>query len=252
MALGDREQREQDFWGHHIPNLEECIAQYHAGPDPNTLLMLDAIQAVEGSRVLDFACGAGTTSAWLAARGADVVGIDLSPHALAQAQKLFDRLGLEATFVSTTLEEAEELGVFDAIVGRYALHHTDVPSLAPLLARRLTPGGRAAFVESFATNPLLRLCRKRIVGRLGIPRMGTLDERPLGKSDVDALRAAFGSAHMTVAELRFLRIFDRQVLGYRFPRLGSALGAMDGALQRIPGSTPLSYYQVLVLEKTSL
>jgi hypothetical protein len=48
-----------------------------------------------------------------------------------------------------------------------------------------------------------------------------------------------------------LRIFDRQVLRYRSERLGSALAAVDDALARLPGSTALSYHQVLVLRKVA-
>jgi len=247
----DRAAREKDFWGHHIPSLEEGLATYSAGPDPNTEAMLRAVGPVQGATVLDFACGAGVVTAWLAARGAQVVGLDLSPDAVARARELLDALGLDATLVATTLEDGgEELGTFDAIVGRYALHHTDVAELAPVLASRLRPGGTAAFVETFASNPVLRLCRRWLVGRAGIPRFGTLDERPLDRAAIAALESAFGAVRIEVAQMRFLRIFDRQVLRYRSERLGSALAAVDDLLARLPGSTALSYHQVVVLRKT--
>lgn len=245
----ERARREKDFWGHHIPSLEECLALYAAGPDPNTEAMLQAVEPVGGASVLDFACGGGVVTAWLAARGAAVVGLDLSPDAIARARELLEAVGLEARLVATSLEEAGDLGTFDAIVGRYALHHTDVAQLAPVLASRLRSGGTAAFVETFASNPVLRLCRRWLVGRAGIPRFGTLDERPLDRAAVAALETAFGSMRIEVAELRFLRIFDRQVLRYRSKRLGSALAATDDLLARLPGSTALSYHQVIVLEK---
>ena len=245
----ERARREKDFWGHHIPSLEECLSHYAAGPDPNTEAMLRAVEPVRDAAVLDFACGGGVVTAWLAARGASVVGLDLSPDAVRRAQELLEALELEARFVATPLEDAGDLGTFDAIVGRYALHHTDVSALAPVLASRLRPGGTAAFVETFGSNPVLRLCRRWLVGRAGIPRFGTLDERPLDRAAVVALESAFGSARIEVAQLRFLRIFDRQVLRYRSPGLGSALGAADDLLARLPGSTALSYHQVIVLGK---
>lgn len=251
-VAGSRERREQDFWGHHLPSLEECIETFGAGPDPNTEAMLAAVAPVGGASVLDFACGAGVVTAWLAQRGARVVGLDLSPEAVARSRELLDALGLTATVVATTLEEAgDELGPFDAMVGRYALHHTDVAALAPLLARCLRPGGTAAFVETFASNPVLGLCRRWLVGRAGIPRFGTPDERPLDRAAVAALESAFGSAAVEVAQLRFLRILDRQVLRYRSRRLSSLLAAGDDLLARLPGSTRLSYHQVLVLRRTA-
>lgn len=245
----DRDDREQDFWGHHIPSLESCLAEYRAGPDPNTELMLQAVGPLPGLRVLDFACGAGVTTAWLVAKGAEVVGLDLTEPPLIRAGEVLDELGLKATFTNTTLEEADFLGQFDAIVGRYALHHTALPQIAPLLAARLRPGGRAAFVETFGSNPVLSLARRNLIGKLGIPRLGTLDEKPLDKRDVEALAQAFGTATMEVREFRFMRIFDRQVLRYRNERLSSMCAAVDDALHRIPRTDFLSYHQVVVLTK---
>lgn len=244
-----RQGREQDFWGHRLPTVEECVARFHAGPDPNTAAMLQAVEPVSGARVLDFACGAGVVSAWLAARGADVVGLDLSPQSVDRSREVLRALGLPARFVAGVLEEADGLGVFDAIVGRYALHHTDVRQLAPLLAQRLRAGGRAAFLETFASNPLLNLSRRFLVGRLGIHRLGTVDEHPLTAADVRALRSAFGSATIRVEQMRFLRIFDRQVLRRRSRPLSVALAAVDDLLRRVPGTDRLSYHQVVVVEK---
>lgn len=251
MALDERGHRESDFWGHHIPDLESCLAEYAAGPDANTEEMLTAVEPVAGCRILDFACGSGVTSAWLAARGADVVGVDLSPDSLARAREVHQALDLRATFV-LTLEEAAAAGPYDAIVGRYALHHTDVPSLAPQLAALVRPGGKGAFVETFSTNPLLQMARRTLTGRPGIPRLGTLDEKPLDKSDILALGQAFGGLRVTCAQMHFLRIFDRQVLHYRSPHLSSVLGRIDDTFGRLPRSATWSYFQVVAVHKPSL
>lgn len=247
MTGDERLQREEDFWGHHLPSLDDCLAQVRRGPEPNTAAMFEAVTPLGDARVLDFACGAGITTAWLVQKGAEVVGLDLSGEALGRAREVLDSLGLDATLVQTTLEESDRLGRFDAIVGRYALHHTDVATVGPLLARRLRPGGRAAFVETFATNPVLALARRRVVDRFGVPRLGTLDERPLDEADLATLRLAFGSARVTVAELCFLRLFDRQILRYRYPMVSGVLGKIDDTINRIPGTERLSYHQVVVL-----
>jgi len=231
----DRGNRERDFWGHHIPPLDACVAEFRAGPDPNTEAMLRAVEPVEGARILDFACGGGVTSAWLAGRGARVVGVDLSPDSLARAREVHAEVGLDAVFVPT-LEEADDHGPFDAVVGRFALHHTNVAEVAPLLAHRVRSGGCGAFVETFSTNPVLRVARANITGRFGVPRLGTIDERPLGPPDVAALRRAFGELRVDCAEMHFLRIFDRQVLRYRYPPVSSAMGRIDDLIGRSPRS----------------
>jgi len=251
VSAGRRVRREQDFWGHHLPTAEECIAEFHEGPDPNTEGMLRAVGPLRGQRILDFACGTGVVSAWLSSRGAEVVGLDPSPEAITVANEVSRGLALAPTFVSSLVEEAGDLGVFDAVVGRYALHHTDVAATGAALARLVRPGGKAAFVETFATNPLLRFSRRHLIGRPGIPRLGTLDERPLGPEDIRALQDAFGRATTIVSEMRFLRILDRQVLHYRSPWASKACAIVDDGLGRLPRSASLSYHQVVVLEKVS-
>lgn len=209
--------------------------------------MLDALEPLDGAHVLDFACGPGVTSAWLAARGAAVTGIDLSPQSIARAEELARRIGARATFVAGDLG-AQELPLFDRIAGRYALHHVDVATVAPLLARRLRRGGRAAFLETASSNPLIRIARRGLVGRLRVPRYGTEDERPLTGRDLAVLEKHFGSLRVEVAEMQFLRILDRQLFGYRHPRVSRILAAVDDRLLRL-GWRSGSYHQVLVLDR---
>jgi SAM-dependent methyltransferase len=198
--------------------------------------------------VLDFACGTGITSAWLAARGATVTGIDLSPHSTARAAELCDAASVHAAFVTGPLESHPELGPFDRIVGRFALHHVDVAAVAPLLAARLRPGGVAAFVETMDSNPVLRFARRRLVGRFGIPRFGTVDEHPLTGGDLTVLERAFGELEIRVPRLTFFRIADRQLLLHRSPGASRALGALDDLLLRLRLDS-WSYHQLLVLTK---
>jgi len=211
--------------------------------------MMRAVEPVAGARILDFACGGGVTSAWLAGRGADVVGVDLSLVSLARAREVHASLGLGATFV-TTLDEANDLGPFDAVVGRYALHHTNVTEMAPLLARCVRRGGKGAFVETFATNPLLRFARRTVPGRLGIPKLGTEDERPLGPGDIAALQSAFGQLQLACDQMHFFRILDRQVFRYRSRSVSSVMGWIDDRIGGLPRSAPLSYFQVVMVRKT--
>jgi hypothetical protein len=105
-----------------------------------------------------------------------------------------------------------------------------------------------AFVETMDSNPLLRLARSRLVGRFGIPRYGTLDEHPLTSQDLDVLRRSFGDLRLAVAQMQFLRVFDRQVLGFRSPLASKALGALDDLLLSL-GWRAGSYQQVLIVSR---
>jgi protein-L-isoaspartate O-methyltransferase len=244
--------REKRFWDENVRSLDECISEYEAGPDPNAALMLDALEPLAGTRVLDFACGVGITSAWLSDRGATVTGVDLSPKAVKRAEELARALGSNARFVVGDLGRAEpQLPIFDRILGRFALHHVDCATVAPVLAHHLVPGGVAAFLETMDANPVLRLARRYLVGRLGIPRYGTRDEHPLTHEDLEVLRNAFGGLRLDVAQLQFFRIFDRQVLQFRSPAASKLLGAIDDFLLRTVGWRSGSYHQVVVLERSA-
>jgi SAM-dependent methyltransferase len=248
----EREASERDFWDSKVPTLEACLKHYREGPDPNTALMLDAVEPLAGARVLDFACGAGVTSAWLSDRGAIVTGVDLSPNSTARAAELSTALRANATFVTGQLDSPElASATFERIVGRFALHHVDCEVVAPALAARLRPGGKAAFLETMDSNPLLRFARKRLVGRFGIPRYGTLDEHPLTRRDLDVLARAFGHLRLDVASMAFFHLLDRQVLRYRSRRASNLLGALDEFLLERLHLRSWSYHQVLVLSRAA-
>lgn len=231
--------------------LEYCLAEYHRGPDPNTAALIEALEPLSGQRVLDFACGAGVLTAWLTARGAEVTGVDLSEGSIERAKELLDQLGLHASLVVADVANLGERGEhrFDRIAGRFALHHVDPGALAPALGACLAVEGRSAFLETMATNPVLRLARNHLVGRFGIPRLGTLDEAPLTMTDVKVLGASLGNPSIRLAQMACMRIFDRQVLRYKSPKMSKALTAVDSLLLRWKPFTFLSYHQVLVFDR---
>jgi 2-polyprenyl-3-methyl-5-hydroxy-6-metoxy-1,4-benzoquinol methylase len=255
----EREARERRFWDEHVPSVADCLREYAAGPDDLTAALLDAVEPLAGATVLDFACGTGITSAWLADRGAAVTGIDLSPQSTARASEFCRAIGADISFVSRRpryrfvtgpLESQHDLGTFDRIVGRFALHHVDVAAVAPLLASRLRPGGVGAFLETMDSNPVLRLARRHLVGRFGIPRFGTLDEHPLTRADLELLDATFGELELRVPRMTFFRIFDRQVLRHRNRRASRAIGALDDLLLTRLHLDSWSYHQLLVLKRS--
>lgn len=74
------------------------------------------------------------------------------------------------------------------VFGRFALHHVDPELFGRRLAELLKPGGRAVFMETTFTNPLLRYSRQFLAGRFGIASYGSSDERPLDKHALQCLR----------------------------------------------------------------
>lgn len=241
--------RERVFWDEHVADLAHLLRRFERGPDPNTKAMLDAVEPVRGARVLDFACGAGITSAFLAQRGARVTAIDISPASIERARELAERLGLAIDFVAGELTpDTFAPHSFDAVVGRYALHHVDLRVIAPIFNEILVPGGTGAFMETMGLNPLLNFSRRRVAGRAGVASYGSEDERPIDRGDLRILEQSVGRVSLSVGQMQFLRIFDRNVLRFRKRRTAALLGAIDDSLARI-GLGFLSYHQVVRVTK---
>lgn len=244
--MNDVGERERAFWDQHVARLEYFVAEYQAGPDPNTTAMLDALEPLAGKRVLDFACGSGVTACFLAARGARVVGIDISPGSIEQARELAAHAGLDVQFVAGELTaQTFPAESFDAVAGHYALHHVDLTVIAPIFRELLVPGGRGAFVETMGLNPALSFARRVLAGHAGVASYGSDDEKPLDRADLRVLEMNIGPVELVVRQMGFLRILDRNVLRYRHRRASRALGAVDDALLRLHLGV-LSYHQVVV------
>jgi hypothetical protein len=116
--------------------------------------------------------------------------------------------------------------------------------IAPIFNTILRPGGRGGFVETMGLNPLLSFARNRLAGRAGVASYGSEDERPLERSDLRVLEASIGPVELSAGELRFLRIFDRNVLRYRSAAASKLLSVLDEGLARL-GADSLSYHQVV-------
>ncbi len=211
--------------------------------------MLDWLEPLRGARVLDFACGAGLTAAFLAARGARVTAIDVSPLSIERAAELAQHAGVAVEFLTGELRpETFAPASFDSIAGRFALHHVDLQVIAPILGNLLVAGGKGAFLETMGLNPLLNLSRRGLAGRGAVASYGSDDERPLRRGDLHALERDVGAVKLSVAKMQFLRMLDRNVLRGRRRRASRALGQADDLLLKL-GLSRLSYHQVVELRK---
>jgi SAM-dependent methyltransferase len=115
-----------------------------------------------GTRVLDVGCGVGRWSRLLAAKGAQVTGVDLSPTMIAQAQRRAAAEGVAArcSFRVQDLSQLEIEGQFDLVLGVTVLQHILEPQLLRAavrsMAARLAPGGRMILLEAAPAAPVDR------------------------------------------------------------------------------------------------
>lgn len=106
------------------------------GRDRMRAIMLSRLPAdLSGARVLDAGCGTGLMTAELAARGADVVAVDISPQLIAIAeQRLTEDLRPRVTFASGDMTSAA-LGRFDFVMAMDSLIYYRTPDIAAALAK---------------------------------------------------------------------------------------------------------------------
>lgn len=118
---------------------------------------LHVLPDVAGLDVIELGCGTAYVSAWLARRGARVVGIDNSPRQLETARRLQDEHDLQFPLL---LGNAEAVPLpdasFDLAVSEYgAAIWADPYRWIPEAARLLRPDGRLIFLGN---GYLLMLC----------------------------------------------------------------------------------------------
>jgi SAM-dependent methyltransferase len=196
---------------------------------------------VRGLRVLELGCGRGDLSLELVRAGAELVALDVSPAMVELAR---ERVG-EARFLVAPVEATGlDSGSFDRVVGKWILHHADVRGAAWEIARLLRPGARAAFFENQDRNPLLRVARRAAWRLPGPDVVGTPDERPLSRADVEDLLEVFGDVELRYPSFYFFESLSR-ALGHR---LYPQLRALDGVVwRRLPQARPYGYHVLLTL-----
>jgi len=213
--------------------------------------VLAAADIGEGTRVLDLGCGQGDLTLNLLERGAIVTALDLSPRMLQVTSKRVELhgRGRQARFVAAPVEQTElPSESFDAIVGRWILHHVDLGVATGELARILAPLGRAVFLENSGANPVLNFARDHIAGRFGIPRFGTRDERPMIAEDWRELETSFSSVRAEFPITEVFELLNRQVFRYRSRSIAAACRELDRMIGRTRW-TRYSYRVLVVAEK---
>ncbi|MFN2613559.1 MAG: class I SAM-dependent methyltransferase [Actinomycetota bacterium] len=242
----DRLQREREFFDR---TSAEQFGDNAPVPTEHMVALLQLLGPTSGMRVLDAGCGAGDLALEIARDAAEVVGFDLSPESIKLMGARAGRLGVRspAGLVAVMEHFPFPAGSFDVVVGKSILHHVDVAAAMREVHRVLRPGGRALFIENQVTNPLLRFARERLTGRLGVARLGTLDEHPLTKRDYNEVRQLFPSMTLRYPDFRFFGLFSRNVLRYRRALwLARALGKADAwVYHRFPPMRKWGYHVII-------
>jgi ubiquinone/menaquinone biosynthesis C-methylase UbiE len=153
MAFAELKARQAVIWGDGpYERITNTLRDMHT-------LVVDRIDPQPGEAVLDAATGTGAVAILAAKRGADVVGLDLSPVLIETARTRADEEGVEVTFeVGDTEAMAYEDARFNASVSSVGVVFApDHAAVANELARVTRPGGRIALTAWTPESEMLRM-----------------------------------------------------------------------------------------------
>ena len=162
MSLSEHAKRNRAAWDEWAPEWVESGRRNWAGEPtwgiwgiPESELGL--VPEVEDKDVLELGCGTAYWSAWLARRGARVVGLDNSEQQLETARQLQKEFRLEFPLIHASAEDVPLAdGSFDVVWSEYGACLWADPYLwVPEAARLLRPGG---LVEFMTNGTILMLC----------------------------------------------------------------------------------------------
>jgi SAM-dependent methyltransferase len=104
---------------------------------------LDGLE-LSGKRVLDVACGTGAVAIEAARRGAEVVGVDITPKMLDEARHRADAAGVEVDFRLGSFDDLSAYSGFDVVGSAFGVIFADDPTaVCAQVHGALAPGGVA-------------------------------------------------------------------------------------------------------------
>jgi ubiquinone/menaquinone biosynthesis C-methylase UbiE len=204
---------------------------------------------LQGKNVLECACGTGKLTVVLAEQAKSVRSFDISPQSVKITRQRLEKKHLKN--VKVEVASMEELPYqdesFDIVVGLFILHHlADLEQGIKQIFRVLAPGGKAVFYETSGGNPILIFWRRHLTGRWGIPKLGTKDEHPLTKADLETIALAFGgTTRVSYPRFRFFGKLYFQLL-QNFKIAKPLFAGLDNVVYRCFPFLRKYSYQVMV------
>jgi len=183
-------------------------------------------------KVLDYCCGNGDFTIFLAKNGVESVGIDISDISIQNAKNAALREGVEqrASFFVRDAEATQFLeNSFDIITCLGVLHHLDTKKAFQELSRILKPNGRVVCNEPLIYNPIFQLYRKMT------PSLRTKweTEHILSKKDIELANNYFGNIEIHFFHLATLfAVPFRNLSGFSF--LLGVLEKIDSIILKLP------------------
>ena len=174
----------------------------YLSPPANTAYALEyafyLLGDVRGKTVLDLGCGSGEELIPLIHRGANAIGIDISPELITIARRRLDEAGLSApVHVGSAYETELSDASVDVVFCMSLIHHLDLPRVKAEMQRVLRPGGFIVLKEPIRFSRTYDFLRRLLPDREDISEY----EHPLTRDEFRAFQEGF-----VVDGLRFFRL----------------------------------------------
>ena len=248
--MEDRKQKEIEFY-----DAQAFLASDEAGDfEGFNPLLLSSFrfcyqwleQNCKGKKVLDFGCGNGIHTVFLAKHAREVVAIDLSESQLDIARERAKKEGIaqKIKFIKMDCERLEfPSDSFDIIFDGGTFSCLDLNQALPQLAKVLKSQGAVLGIETFGHNPITNF--KRSLNKVSGKRTEWAASHIMKNSDFENAKVCFGKIQVKYfhliswAAFPFLRIPGGKVL------LG-LLEKLDQVLLKFPGLKKFAFKAVFV------
>ncbi len=201
----------------------------------------------KNKKALDYCCGNGSNTIFLAKQGAQAVGIDISPISIANCKKKAVEAGVEkdTNFLVMDAENTQfPDNSFDIITCLGVLHHLNTKKAFDELSRILKPDGYVLCQEPLIYNPIFQYYRKKT------PHLRTQWETKhiLSKKDIELAKQYLGKVEIKFFHLATLAAVPfRNLPGFHF--ILTLLEKIDAVLLKLPLIQWLSWQMVFILSQ---
>jgi SAM-dependent methyltransferase len=158
---------------------------------------------VRGKTVVDLGCGTGENIVPLAKRGAQVIGIDISPDLIALAEQRLKDADLQATLhVGSAYETGLPSQSVDVIFCMSLVHHLDIALVCQEMKRILTSNGFVVLKEPIRFSKTYGWLRSLLPAHADVSDY----EHPLTPSELGILTECFRASGTRYFRLPFVAL----------------------------------------------
>ena len=204
-----------EFWNNVFSSGKENNCSQVEPPDLNDPILQRALVHfgnIKNKTLIDLGCGLGTASLFFAYYGANVISVDLSEVAINNLSEYCNNNNIHSIKpIKLAALDISKLGKVDIVFGSMILHHIEpFDKFAFCLRDVIKPKGKGFFYENNASSSLMIWFRKKIVGRLWVPKFGDPDEFPLLSDEINELRKYF-TVEIEFPELLYFRMIPNYI-----------------------------------------